>query len=171
LPVAAPATEIPDPKNEFYKSNEELQVVIAEAMRTEYKMKKCKMILYKMIVDAVLLLQVDDVRNRHLRRWRPSKAFGAGCRNRPISSTTPSKTCRPTASAITCAGAHGWQAWKIVKLAAGQMLVPGVINHDTNVAGTSSPAPIAAVRRGRLSALKLQTIGRRGPLASKRLWP
>ena len=67
LPVAAPATEIPDPKNEFYKSNEELQVVIAEAMRTEYKMKKYKMILYKMIVDAVLLLQLDDVRNRHLR--------------------------------------------------------------------------------------------------------
>ena len=67
--------------------------------------------------------------------------------------------------------AHGWQAWKIVKLAPGQMLVPGVINHDTNVARTSSPAPIAALRRGRLSASKLQTIGRRGPLASKRLWP
>ena len=28
-------------------------MVIAEAMRTEYKMKKYKMILYKMIVDAV----------------------------------------------------------------------------------------------------------------------
>ena len=42
-------------------------MVIAEAMRTEYKMKKYKMILYKMIVDAVLLLQFDDVRNRHLR--------------------------------------------------------------------------------------------------------
>jgi hypothetical protein len=39
LPVAAPATEIPDPENEFYKSNEELQAVIAEGMRTKYKMR------------------------------------------------------------------------------------------------------------------------------------
>jgi len=67
LPVAAPASVIPDRKNEYYKNDEELQVAIAAAMRTEYKMKKYKMILYKMIVDAVLLLQLDDVRNRHLR--------------------------------------------------------------------------------------------------------
>jgi len=38
-----------------------------------------------------------------------------------------------TASAITCAGAHGWQAWKIVELAPGQTLIPAVISHDTNV--------------------------------------
>ena len=52
LPVAAPASVIPDRKNEYYKSDEELQTAIAEAMRTEYKM----------IVDAGFLLQLDDAR-------------------------------------------------------------------------------------------------------------
>jgi len=53
LPVAAPASVIPDRKNEYYRSQEELQAVIAEAMRTEYKM----------IIDAGFLLQLDDARN------------------------------------------------------------------------------------------------------------
>jgi 5-methyltetrahydropteroyltriglutamate--homocysteine methyltransferase len=53
LPVAAPASVIPDRKNEFYKSEEELQAAIAEAMRTEYRT----------IVDAGFLLQLDDARN------------------------------------------------------------------------------------------------------------
>src|SRR4029078_2389834 len=52
LPVAAPASVIPARKNEYYKSDEELQTAIAKAMRTEYKM----------IVDAGLLLQLDDAR-------------------------------------------------------------------------------------------------------------
>jgi 5-methyltetrahydropteroyltriglutamate--homocysteine methyltransferase len=52
LPVAAPASVIPDRKNEYYRSDEELQTAIAEAMRTEYKM----------IVDAGFLLQLDDAR-------------------------------------------------------------------------------------------------------------
>jgi len=47
LPVAAPASVIPDRKNEFYKSEDELQAAIAEAMRTEYKM----------IVDAGFLVR------------------------------------------------------------------------------------------------------------------
>ena len=53
LPVAAPASVIPDRKNEYYRSDEELQTAIAEAMRTEYKM----------IVDAGFLLQLDDARS------------------------------------------------------------------------------------------------------------
>src|SRR5215467_16324260 len=52
LPVAAPASVIPDRKNEYYKSDSELQAAIAEAMRTEYKM----------IVDSGFLLQLDDAR-------------------------------------------------------------------------------------------------------------
>ena len=52
LPVAAPASVIPDRKNEFYKSDEECLRAIAKAMRTEYKA----------IVDAGLLLQLDDAR-------------------------------------------------------------------------------------------------------------
>ncbi len=52
LPVAAPASVIPDRKNEYYKSDEEMLEAIANAMRTEYRA----------IVDSGLLLQLDDAR-------------------------------------------------------------------------------------------------------------
>ena len=52
LPVAAPASVIPDRNNEYYKSDEECLFAIGAAMRTEYKM----------IVDAGFLLQLDDAR-------------------------------------------------------------------------------------------------------------
>jgi 5-methyltetrahydropteroyltriglutamate--homocysteine methyltransferase len=52
LPVAAPSSVIPDRKNEYYKSDEELLRAIADAMRAEYRA----------IVDAGLLLQLDDAR-------------------------------------------------------------------------------------------------------------
>jgi 5-methyltetrahydropteroyltriglutamate--homocysteine methyltransferase len=52
LPVAAPSSVIPDRKNEYYRSDEELLHAIAEAMRSEYRA----------IVDAGLLLQLDDAR-------------------------------------------------------------------------------------------------------------
>ena len=52
LPVAAPASVIPDRKNEYYNSDEECLFAIGAAMRAEYKM----------IVDAGFLLQLDDAR-------------------------------------------------------------------------------------------------------------
>ncbi len=52
LPVAAPASVIPDRVNEFYGSDEDCLMAIAEAMGTEYRM----------IVDAGFLLQLDDAR-------------------------------------------------------------------------------------------------------------
>ncbi|HVG50758.1 MAG TPA: cobalamin-independent methionine synthase II family protein [Xanthobacteraceae bacterium] len=52
LPVAAPSSVIPDRKNEYYPSDEACQQAIAEAMRDEYRM----------IVDAGLLVQLDDAR-------------------------------------------------------------------------------------------------------------
>jgi 5-methyltetrahydropteroyltriglutamate--homocysteine methyltransferase len=52
LPVAAPSSVIPDRKNEYYKSDDECLEAIARAMRTEYRA----------IVDAGLLLQLDDAR-------------------------------------------------------------------------------------------------------------
>jgi 5-methyltetrahydropteroyltriglutamate--homocysteine methyltransferase len=52
LPVAAPASVIPDRKNEYYRDDEECLVAIGEAMRTEYRM----------IVEAGFLLQLDDAR-------------------------------------------------------------------------------------------------------------
>ena len=52
LPVAAPASVIPDRKNEYYKTDEECLVAIGAAMRTEYRM----------IVEAGFVLQLDDAR-------------------------------------------------------------------------------------------------------------
>jgi 5-methyltetrahydropteroyltriglutamate--homocysteine methyltransferase len=52
LPVAAPASVIPDRKNEYYKTDEECLIAIGAAMRTEYKM----------IVEAGFVLQLDDAR-------------------------------------------------------------------------------------------------------------
>jgi 5-methyltetrahydropteroyltriglutamate--homocysteine methyltransferase len=52
LPVAAPASVIPDRKNEYYATDEDCLRAIGEAMRTEYRM----------IVEAGFLLQLDDAR-------------------------------------------------------------------------------------------------------------
>ena len=52
LPVAAPASVIPDRKNEHYRTDDEMQEAIAEAMRTEYRT----------IAASGLLLQLDDAR-------------------------------------------------------------------------------------------------------------
>jgi 5-methyltetrahydropteroyltriglutamate--homocysteine methyltransferase len=52
LPVAAPASAIPDRKNEYYRNDDELLVALAQALRTEYRT----------IVESGFLLQVDDAR-------------------------------------------------------------------------------------------------------------
>ena len=52
LPVAAPSSAIPDRRNEYYKSDDDLVIALAEALRTEYRA----------IVDAGFLLQIDDAR-------------------------------------------------------------------------------------------------------------
>jgi 5-methyltetrahydropteroyltriglutamate--homocysteine methyltransferase len=52
LPVAAPSSVIPDRKNEYYASDDDLQQAIGEAMHTEYKQ----------IIDAGFLVQLDDAR-------------------------------------------------------------------------------------------------------------
>ncbi len=52
LPVAAPASAIPDRRNEYYATNEECVFALADAMRTEYKT----------IADSGLVVQIDDAR-------------------------------------------------------------------------------------------------------------
>jgi 5-methyltetrahydropteroyltriglutamate--homocysteine methyltransferase len=52
LPVAAPASVIPDRKNAYYKNDEEMFQALATAMRTEYRI----------IAESGLLLQLDDAR-------------------------------------------------------------------------------------------------------------
>jgi hypothetical protein len=150
-------------------------------------------------VDAGLLLQLDDVRNRHL---RPHGAVGdLKDFRRWLSQQTDIvnhaiEDLPATASAITCAGAQGWQAWKIVELAPGQTLIPAVISHDTNVvehpelvAARGSPRSSGAeniiaktncgyAQRPSIGASTRRSYGRsyrhwpkRRALASKRRWP
>jgi 5-methyltetrahydropteroyltriglutamate--homocysteine methyltransferase len=52
LPVAAPASAVPDRKNEYYKSEDDLVEAIGKAMHDEYQQ----------IVDNGLLVQLDDAR-------------------------------------------------------------------------------------------------------------
>jgi 5-methyltetrahydropteroyltriglutamate--homocysteine methyltransferase len=164
LPVAAPASVIPDRKNEYYKSDEELQTAIAQAMRTEYRM----------IVDSGFLLQLDDARSAvtfdrmvppasfaDYRRWLATQVdilnhaieglpadriryhVCWGSWPGPHTSDVPLKDIvdlilKVRVGAYVIEGAnprheHEWQVWKDARLGSGQMLIPGVISHATNV--------------------------------------
>jgi 5-methyltetrahydropteroyltriglutamate--homocysteine methyltransferase len=164
LPVAAPASVIPDRKNEYYKNDDELLAAIGEAMRTEYRM----------IVDAGFLVQLDDARNAvTYDRMVPPASF-ADYRNwlarqvevinhaiegipqdriryhvcwgswpGPHTTDVPLKDIvdlilKVKVGAYVIEGAnprheHEWKVWKDAKLGAGQVLIPGVISHATNV--------------------------------------
>jgi 5-methyltetrahydropteroyltriglutamate--homocysteine methyltransferase len=164
LPVAAPASVIPDRKNEYYKSDGELQAAIAEAMRSEYKM----------IVDSGFLLQLDDARSAvTFDRMVPPASFADyrswlanqvdilnhaieglpadriryhvcwGSWPGPHTSDVPLKDIvdlilKVKVGAYVIEGAnprheHEWQVWRNAKLSPGQVLIPGVISHATNV--------------------------------------
>ncbi len=164
LPVAAPASVIPDRKNEYYKSDEDLQVAIAAAMRTEYKT----------IIDAGFLVQLDDARSAvtydrmvppasfaDYKRWLEQQIeimnhaidglpadriryhICWGSWPGPHVSDVPLKdivdvVLKAKVGAFVIEGAnprheHEWQVWKTAKLNPGQVLIPGVISHATNV--------------------------------------
>ena len=164
LPVAAPASVIPDRKNEYYKNDEELQVAIAAAMRTEYKT----------IVGAGFVVQLDDARSAvtydrmvppgsfaDYKRWLETQieilnhAIEGLPQDRvryhicwgswpgPHTSDVPLKdivdvVLKAKVGAFVIEGAnprheHEWKVWKDAKLAPGQILIPGVISHATNV--------------------------------------
>jgi 5-methyltetrahydropteroyltriglutamate--homocysteine methyltransferase len=172
LPVAAPASVIPDRKNEFYKSDDEFEAAIADAMRVEYST----------IIDAGLLLQLDDARNAvtfdrmvppasfaDYRRWLARQvdlinhAIAGLPADRiryhvcwgswpgPHVSDVPLKDIvdlilKVKVGAYVIEGAnprheHEWAVWKDAKLGAGQVLIPGVISHATNV--VEHPALVA----------------------------
>jgi 5-methyltetrahydropteroyltriglutamate--homocysteine methyltransferase len=164
LPVAAPASVIPDRKNEYYKNDEELQAAIADAMRTEYKM----------IIDNGFLVQLDDARlavtyDRMVppatfddyKRWLSQQVdiinhaieglpadriryhVCWGSWPGPHVSDVPLKDVvdlilKIKVGAYVIEGAnprheHEWKVWQNAKLGAGQVLIPGVISHATNV--------------------------------------
>jgi len=164
MPVAAPASVIPDRKNEYYKNDDELQAAIAEAMRDEYRQ----------IIDAGFLVQLDDARLavtydrmvppasfEDYRKWlgrqvdiinhaieglpadRIRYHVCWGSWPGPHTSDVPLKDVvdlilKIKVGAYVIEGAnprheHEWQVWRNAKLAPGQVLIPGVISHATNV--------------------------------------
>jgi 5-methyltetrahydropteroyltriglutamate--homocysteine methyltransferase len=164
LPVAAPASVIPDRKNEYYKSEEELIRAIGAAMRTEYRM----------IIDAGFVLQLDDARAAvTYDRMVPPGSFDdyrkwlklqVEVLNEAIAGLPPDRiryhVCWGSwpgphttdvalkdivdlilgmnVGAFVIEGAnprheHEWRVWETAKLRPGQMLIPGVISHATNV--------------------------------------
>jgi 5-methyltetrahydropteroyltriglutamate--homocysteine methyltransferase len=164
LPVAAPASVIPDRKNEYYKSDDDMLAAIGRAMHAEYKG----------IVDAGFLVQLDDARNAvtfdrmvppatfaDYRRWleRQVEVINMAIEGIPAdriryhvcwgSWPGPHTTDVPLRDIVDLilkvrVGAyvieaanprheHEWKVWKDVKLAPGQVLIPGVISHATNV--------------------------------------
>jgi 5-methyltetrahydropteroyltriglutamate--homocysteine methyltransferase len=162
LPVAAPASVIPDRKNEYYKSEEDLIRAIGAAMRTEYRM----------IIDAGFVLQLDDARTAvTYDRMVPPASFGDyrkwlalqvevvneaiaglpadriryhvcwGSWPGPHTSDVALKDIvdlilgmKVGAYVIEGANPRHEHEWRVwEKLPAGRLLIPGVISHATNV--------------------------------------
>ena len=164
LPVAAPASVIPDRKNVYYKSDEELIRAIGAAMRTEYRT----------IIDAGFVLQLDDARAAvtydrmvppgsfaDYRKWL---ALQVEVLNEAIAGLPPDRiryhVCWGSwpgphttdvalkdivdlilgmnVGAFVIEGAnprheHEARVWETAKLRPGQVLIPGVVSHATNV--------------------------------------
>src|SRR5213078_2602191 len=101
LPVAAPASVIPDRRNEYYASDADCLHAIADAMRVEYRA----------IIDAGLLLQLDDARLAVTMigwcRRRNSTTIAAGSRCTSRRSTMPWRASPRIACATTSAGEAG----------------------------------------------------------------
>jgi 5-methyltetrahydropteroyltriglutamate--homocysteine methyltransferase len=149
--------------NEHYRTTEEYELAIAEALREEYKT----------IVDAGLLLQIDDpqlvthyMRNPELsiedyRRWAEqhvellnhtlrdiprekirfhtcySVAFGPRVHDMELKNVIDLIVkIRAGAHSFEAANPrheHEWKVWETVKLPEGTMLIPGVITQSTAV--------------------------------------
>jgi 5-methyltetrahydropteroyltriglutamate--homocysteine methyltransferase len=189
LPVAAPASVIPDRKNEYYKTEEELIRAIGAAMRTEYRM----------IIDAGFVVQLDDARaavtydrmvppasfddyrqwlklqvevvNEAIKGLPPDRIRYHVCWGSwpgPHTTDVPLKDIVDIilgmkVGAFVIEGAnprheHEWRVWETAKLQPGQVLIPGVISHATNVV---EHPELVAERIARLAKL----VGRENILA------
>ena len=149
--------------NQYYRTDEEFQYALAEALRVEYLA----------IVDAGLILQIDDPSLTRLYRTQPSLSVEERVRdaeiyiealNHALRGIAPDKiryhTCyginegprifdialkdivglllKVNAQAISFEAAnprheHEWRLWEDVKLTAGKILIPGVITHCSNI--------------------------------------
>jgi 5-methyltetrahydropteroyltriglutamate--homocysteine methyltransferase len=188
MPAVSPAQLAGWNKNEYYKTEEEFRVAIADALRQEYRA----------IVDAGLMLQIDDPQLASHYTTHPELDL-AQCRNWASATVElldhalagiPAErvryhTCyginmgprvhdlelrhivdimlRINAGAYSFEAGnprheHEWRVWEEVKLPAGKALIPGVITHGSNF--VEHPEAIAQ-RIGRFAAV----VGRENVIA------
>jgi len=163
MPAVSPTQLANWNKNEYYPSQQEYRLAIAEALRDEYRG----------IVDAGLVLQIDDPQLASRYVLRPDLDLEE-CRKRAARSvellnhalegipaervryhTCYSINIRPRvhdlelkhiADIMLCVNAgaysfeaanprheHEWRVWESIKLPEGKLLIPGVITHSTNL--------------------------------------
>jgi 5-methyltetrahydropteroyltriglutamate--homocysteine methyltransferase len=163
MPAVSPTQLANWNRNEYYASQEEYRLAIAEALRDEYRG----------IVDAGLVLQVDDpqLASRYVLRpdldldeCRKRAARSVELLNHALAGIPAGRVRYHTCYSINIgprvhdlelkhiadimlgvnAGAysfeaanprheHEWRVWENVKLPEGKLLIPGVITHSTNL--------------------------------------
>ena len=188
MPAVSPAQLAGWNKNEYYKTEEEFRVVIADALREEYRA----------IIVAGLVLQIDDPQLASHYTTHPELDI-AQCRNwanttvellnHALAGVPPERVRYHTCYGINMgprvhdlelrhivdimlrinAGAysfeagnprheHEWRVWEQVRLPEGKALIPGVITHGSNF--VEHPEAIAQ-RIGRFA----QVVGRERVIA------
>jgi 5-methyltetrahydropteroyltriglutamate--homocysteine methyltransferase len=188
MPAVSPAQLAGWNKNEYYKTEEEFGVALADALNQEYRA----------IVDAGLVLQIDDPQLASHYTTHPELDL-AQCRNwanstvellnHALAGIPPERVRYHTCYGINMgprvhdlelkhivdimlrvnAGAysfeagnprheHEWRVWEEVKLPDGKALIPGVITHGSNF--VEHPEAIAQ-RIGRFAAV----VGRENVIA------
>ena len=188
MPAVSPAQLAGWNRNEYYKTEEEFRIAIADALREEYKA----------IVDAGLVLQIDDPQLASHYTTHPELDI-AQCRN--VASATvevlnhalagiPAErvryhTCyginmgprvhdlelkhiidimlRINAGAFSFEAGnprheHEWKVWETAKLPQGKVLIPGVITHGSNFV---EHPEVVAQRIGRFA----EAVGRENVIA------
>jgi 5-methyltetrahydropteroyltriglutamate--homocysteine methyltransferase len=163
LPAVAPGTIEHWMKNDYYPSDEDYLLAIADAMHEEYKA----------IVDAGFLLQIDDpdlpdgwqfMSQMSVPEYRRYAELRVDALNHGLAGIAPDKvrfhTCwgsyhgphkfdiplrdivdlilKVNASTYSIEASnprheHEWRVWADVKLPAGKVLVPGVVGHATDI--------------------------------------
>ena len=188
MPAVSPAQLAGWNKNEYYKTDEEFRIAIADALREEYRA----------IVDAGIVLQIDDPQLASHYTTHPELDI-AQCRNwagatvellnHALAGIPPERVRYHTCYGINMGprvhdmelkhivdimlqintGAysfeagnprheHEWRVWEDAKLPEGKILIPGVITHGSNF--VEHPEAIAQ-RIGRFA----QVVGRERVIA------
>jgi 5-methyltetrahydropteroyltriglutamate--homocysteine methyltransferase len=188
MPAVSPAQLAGWNRNEYYKTDEDFRIAIADALREEYRA----------IVNAGLVLQIDDPQLASHYTTHPELDI-AQCRNwasatvellnHALAGTPPERvryhTCyginmgprvhdlelkhivdvmlRINARAYSFEAGnprheHEWRVWEDAKLPEGKILIPGVITHGSNF--VEHPEAIAQ-RIGRFA----QVVGRERVIA------